>query len=195
MIKNIIIICIVIIVIILLAQNIVKEVEKFEMNKKLNGISGTNGKKSVDNEIVNLYNQPSSYQTNANNVLYMDEQEVMNQQKYLDNKSQVYNQILLQDMQDVVYYYNDMVDQNGITYDANDIINQKDKIDYSKVRTGYQKCLEGCTGGLCVQNGYSGNASCIPLPKAPFDFGTLWKNPEFTYQLQDIYHNVNDGIY
>ena len=44
------------------------------------------------------------------------------------------------------------------------------------------KCQKSCNG-ICVELGYTGVASCFPKEDKPFDWGTLYKNPEFTYGL------------
>ena len=43
-----------------------------------------------------------------------------------------------------------------------------------------QKCQEKCKG-ICLEYGYTGQATCYPKPKQSFDFGTLYKNPTFSY--------------
>jgi len=97
------------------------------------------------------------------------------------NKPQSYNQILLDDIADLTYYENDVLNQSKINENAYDIINQIDLVDYGKVTTGMQKCNKNCNG-VCLELGYTGSATCFPTT-TPFDYGTLYKNPEFTYGL------------
>ncbi len=97
------------------------------------------------------------------------------------NTPQSYNQILLDDIADLTYYENDVLNQSKINENAYDIINQIDLVDYGKVTTGMQKCNKNCNG-VCLELGYTGSATCFPTT-TPFDYGTLYKNPEFTYGL------------
>lgn len=92
-----------------------------------------------------------------------------------------YNQILLEDTADLTYYENDVLNQSKINENAYDIINQIDLVDYGKVRTGMEKCKLNCNG-VCLELGYTGSATCFPTTQ-PFDYGTLYKNPTFTYGL------------
>jgi len=78
------------------------------------------------------------------------------------------------------YYQNDTLNQSGINENSYDVINQIDKVDYGDVKTGMQKCQESCKG-LCLEYGYTGSATCYPKPKQAFDYGTLYKNPTFSY--------------
>lgn len=91
-----------------------------------------------------------------------------------------YNATIAQQNKDLTYYDNDSINQSKITEDAYDIVNSLDKIDYGKVKTGYDKCLEQCDG-TCFVMGNSGVATCYPKLNRTFDFGTLYKNPTFTY--------------
>ena len=92
-----------------------------------------------------------------------------------------YNQILLDDIADLTYYENDVLNQSKINENAYDIINQIDLVDYGKVTTGMDKCKKNCNG-VCLELGYTGSATCFPTT-TPFDYGTLYKNPTFTYGL------------
>ena len=92
-----------------------------------------------------------------------------------------YNQILLEDTADLTYYENDVLNQSKINENAYDVINQIDLVDYGKVTTGMEKCKRNCNG-VCLELGYTGSASCYPTT-TPFDYGTLYKNPSFTYGL------------
>ena len=91
-----------------------------------------------------------------------------------------YNQNLSIDNKDNQYFYTDMIDQSKINESAFNIIYSIDPIDYSNVKTGLQKCNEQCKG-ICFENGYDGTSTCYPLQTQIFDWGTLYKNPTFTY--------------
>lgn len=92
-----------------------------------------------------------------------------------------YNQILLDDIADLTYYENDVLNQSKINENAYDVINQIDLVDYGNVTTGMNKCKKNCNG-VCLELGYTGSATCFPNT-TPFDYGTLYKNPQFTYGL------------
>lgn len=91
-----------------------------------------------------------------------------------------YNENLTIDNKANKYYYNDIIDQNKINETSINIIYSIDPIDFSNVKTGIQKCHEDCKG-ICFQNGYDGIATCFPKETKTFDWGTLYKNPTFTY--------------
>lgn len=101
--------------------------------------------------------------------------------KTSENKIQNYNQILLEDTADLTYYENNVINQSNINENAYDIVNQIDLVDYGKVETGMDKCQLNCDG-VCLELGYTGSATCFPKTQ-PFDYGTLYKNPTFTYGL------------
>lgn len=101
--------------------------------------------------------------------------------KSRENKIQNYNQILLEDTEDLTYYENDVINQSKINENAYDVINQIDLVDYGKVTTGMDKCKKNCNG-VCLELGYTGSATCFPKT-TQFDYGTLYKNPTFTYGL------------
>lgn len=101
--------------------------------------------------------------------------------KTLENNVLNYNQILIDMTKDLTYYENNIINQSNIFENANDIINQTDLVDYGDVKTGMQKCNESCDG-VCLELGYTGSATCFPKT-APFDYGTLYKNPTFTYGI------------
>lgn len=103
--------------------------------------------------------------------------------KVSENKIQDYNQILLQDTADLTYYENDVINQSKINENAYDVINQIDLVDYGKITTGMDKCKINCNG-VCLELGYTGSASCFPTTQ-PFDYGTLYKNPMFTYGIDN----------
>lgn len=105
-----------------------------------------------------------------------------NMERKLVEKKQDYEELLERNDNDLVYFQNDFINQSKITEDAYDIVNCIDKVDYGDVTTGMDKCEKNC-GGVCLELGYTGVASCFPKADKPFDWGTLYKNPEFTYGL------------
>lgn len=168
-----------------------KKMDNFK-KVKMYGISGSNGKPSNDVENINVLS--SLEETRLDNENYLKELNVEKKQKYLDNKIQQYNQMLLEENKDVVPFYNDVLNQENIYYDSNDLINQIDKIDYSNIKTGYDKCIKNCNGS-CNIIGYSGFAECIPIDKKGFDYGSLYKNPAFTEGLNVPYYNKNNQYF
>ena len=164
---------------------------------ELRGTSNIDGTKSNDTINVNLndpfinpYELSSEDQTRRNNIKALEYKKSDQDQKYLDNKIQAYNQILLAENNDVTYYYNTLNNNSTITENAYDVINSIDNVDYSKVKeTGHEKCVKYCKG-TCLNNGYNGVASCVPIVGT--NWGTLYKNPEFTYGLNVPYYNVNN---
>ena len=101
--------------------------------------------------------------------------------KVSENRIQDYNQILLEDTADLTYYENNVINQSNINENAYDVVNQIDLVDYGNVTTGMDKCNLNCDG-VCLELGYTGSATCFPKT-TPFDYGTLYKNPTFTYGL------------
>ena len=101
------------------------------------------------------------------------------QQKVLFNNKD-YNDNLSIDNKDNQYFYTDMINQSNINETAFNIVYSIDPIDYADVKTGLEKCNEQCNG-VCFENGYDGIATCFPPQDKSFDWGTLYKNPTFTY--------------
>lgn len=91
-----------------------------------------------------------------------------------------YNENLSIDNKDNKYFYTDMINQSNINETAFNIEYSIDPIDYADVTTGLNKCNKECKG-VCFENGYDGIATCYPPEKQLFDWGTLYKNPTFTY--------------
>lgn len=91
-----------------------------------------------------------------------------------------YNENLTVNNKNNKFFYNDSIDQSKINETAFNIIYNIDPIDFSDVRTGIEKCNKKC-GGICFENGYDGIATCYPLNPQGFDWGTLYKNPIFTF--------------
>jgi hypothetical protein len=123
----------------------------------------TNAKPNITNNSNKLTNQQ---------IAQIDEKILFN------NKD--YNQNLSIDNKNNKYYYDDMIDQSNINETAFNIVYSIDPIDYANIKTGIQKCNENCKG-ICFENGYDGIATCYPNQQNSFDWGTLYKNPTFTY--------------
>ena len=45
--------------------------------------------------------------------------------------------------------------------------------------------------GVCFEGGYTGIATCYPMEQKTFDWGTLYKNPTFTYGYTAFDNNDN----
>ncbi len=114
---------------------------------------------------------------NSNKIQQLELDRV-SQNVLFDNKD--YNQNLSIDNKDNQYYYTDMINQSNINETAFNVIYSIDPIDYSDVETGLDKCNKNCKG-VCFENGYDGIATCYPPQSPSFDWGTLYKNPTFTY--------------
>jgi hypothetical protein len=105
------------------------------------------------------------------------------QNKSTINSPSDYNQIYLEDKADLTYYENNVINQSKINENGYDVVNQIDLVDYGKVTTGMDKCKLNCNG-VCLELGYTGSATCFP-ETTPFDYGTLYKNPSFTYGITE----------
>jgi hypothetical protein len=137
-------------------------------------------KKKEDLSLLNT-NRNSLKLDNSNKNIKSDLKQ-KNMERKLVEKNQDYEELLKRNDEDLVYFQNDFINQSRITEDANDVINCIDKVDYGDVTTGMDKCEKSC-GGVCLELGYTGVATCFPKADKPFDWGTLYKNPEFTYGL------------
>jgi len=141
-----------------------------------NNDNTTNCKKKEDLSLLN---------TNRNSVRLDNKKsnlKMKNEERELVEKNQDYEELLERNDEDLVYFQNDFINQSKITEDAYDVVNGIDKVDYGDVTTGMDKCEKSC-GGVCLELGYTGVATCFPKADKPFDWGTLYKNPEFTYGL------------
>ena len=164
---------------------------------KLRGTSNINGSPSkntinvnLNDKFINPYDLSSNEQTRLNNIKALQYVKSDKQQKYLDNKIQTYNQILLSENNDVTYYYNTLNDNNKVTHNAYDVINSIDNVDYGKVKeTGRDKCRKNCKG-TCLDGGFTGVSSCVPIVGT--NYGSLYKNSQFTYGLNVPYYNKNN---
>ena len=148
---------------------IINKYEYFNLEYFKSGLSGSSGK-------TNLSTQPK----NSNYI----QQKINYEKKQLDKKvlfsNKDYNENLSIDNKDNQYFYTDMINQSNINETAFNIIYSVDPIDYADVETGLDKCNQECKG-VCFENGYDGIATCYPKETTGFDFGTLYKNPTFTY--------------
>ena len=134
-------------------------------------------------ELINNNENMSLLKTNTNSLsLNKNKAKVPINKEKLVEKNQDYTELLEKNQEDVVYFQNDFINQSKITENAYDIVNCIDKVDYGNITTGMDKCELSCNG-VCVELGYTGVASCFPRADKQFDWGTLYKNPEFTYGL------------
>lgn len=140
---------------------------------------------NTDNPLCNNKDNFSLLKTNRNS-LNLDKSNKninkKNMEREVVEKNQDYDELLERNDEDLIYFQNDFINQSKITEDAYDIVNCIDKVDYGDVTTGMDKCEQSC-GGVCLELGYTGVATCFPKADKPFDWGTLYKNPEFTYGL------------
>lgn len=127
-----------------------------------------------------LSNLVKIYPNNSNNT---ENEKFKNISKHMDgnvNSVLSLNKSNTTNTKDLIQYTNDTINQSKINENAYDVVNQIDKIDYSNVKTGIDKCRKSCKG-VCFELGYTGNATCYPKQKKTFDYGTLYKNPTFSY--------------
>lgn len=178
MIKIIIIILIIIILIFMINYFNIFGIENFVIN---------NNQQIKSNELINSTKTGNNKQINKiqNSAITQGDNKSTEQKKsntinrvLFNNKD--YNENLSVDNKDNKYYYDDMINQSNINETAFNIVYSIDPIDYADVKTGIQKCNEDCEG-VCFENGYDGIATCYPKETDSFDWGTLYKNPSFTY--------------
>lgn len=157
-----IIILIIILIILILAYNYfgINKIDNFMGLSKQSNTSGYNSQ--ISNKINNIAQEKAEI---SERILF-------------NNKN--YNQNLSVNNKDNKYYYNDMINQSDINETAFNIEYSIDPIDYSDVETGIEKCNRTCSG-ICFENGYDGIATCYPTNPQGFDWGSLYKNPSFTY--------------
>lgn len=122
----------------------------------------------------------SKISTILNNTQQKDNLEKKKLEKKVMFSNKDYNENLSIDNKDNQYFYTDMINQSNINETAFNIVYSIDPIDYADVETGLEKCNRECDG-VCFENGYDGIATCYPKETTGFDFGTLYKNPTFTY--------------
>ena len=167
-----IIICILIIIILIFLYNYLKiynGIENFINNNTVDIIGKKNIQQSKLNTNKNLLN---SNKLSTQQIAQIDNRILFNNKDYNENLSI--------DNKDNKYYYNDMIDQSNINETAFNVVYSIDPIDYADVKTGITKCNKNCKG-ICFENGYDGISTCYPTQSKTFDWGTLYKNPEFTY--------------
>lgn len=138
---------------------------------KIDNFVNLNNTKNIKNNGFNLNNRFKNKQ-NTQQMAEIDEKILFNNKDYNENLSI--------DNKDNTYYYDDMINQSDINETAFNIVYSIDPIDYANVKTGAEKCDEKCNG-ICFENGYDGIATCYPTQSQTFDYGTLYKNPTFTY--------------
>lgn len=155
----------------------------YEIEKFKNIFSGSTHSSSSNKNISNMKNTF----INSKDKMKLGLSEPHKNQKQLDHIQQKvlfnnkdYNDNLSIDNKDNQYFYTDMINQSNINETAFNIVYSIDPIDYADVKTGLEKCNEQCNG-VCFENGYDGIATCFPPQYKSFDWGTLYKNPTFTY--------------
>jgi predicted Holliday junction resolvase-like endonuclease len=160
--------------------NLEDDIEKFISSRNTNSSSSNvkliHGTKTGNNKISNQIQNKTN--TAKNNISMRQQISNVDSKVLFNNKD--YNENLSIDNKDNKYYYDDMIDQSNINETAFNIVYSIDPIDYADVKTGIQKCNEDCEG-VCYENGYDGIATCYPKETKNFDWGTLYKNPTFTY--------------
>lgn len=120
------------------------------------------------------------FNTKIEHFVDSDIQDLENTQSQVLFTNKDYNENLSVDNKDLRYFQNSMIDQSDINETAFNIVNSVDPIDFADITTGIEKCNAECEG-VCFEMGYTGVATCYPLDKQGFDWGTLYKNPTFTY--------------
>ena len=194
MIKILLIILIIIVLVLLFNYFNLTNIEKFKISSSgsANIFSGSHsGSQSGQNFLKNsnsvsgiipnlrLKSQiKSQIKSNNNKINQENLVTSIDNQVLFDNKD--YNENLSIDNKDNQYFYTDMINQSNINETAFNVVYSIDPIDYADVKTGLEKCNEECKG-VCFENGYDGIATCYPPETQPFDWGTLYKNPTFTY--------------
>lgn len=166
-----IIIFIVILIILILSYNYygIIQIENF---LNLNQTKNNSNAQHLNNRFKTSQLDKKMQKNNTQEIAEIDERILFNNRDY--------NQNLSIDNKNNKYYYNDMINQSDINETAFNIVYSIDPIDYSNVETGIEKCNRQC-GGICFENGYDGIATCYPTQQSGFDWGTLYKNPTFTY--------------
>jgi hypothetical protein len=129
-----------------------------------------NNNKQLSSNIDNFkidYNVDSLAINKSNN----DKSVIIGDSNFRDNPFVIYD--------DLTYYDNDTINQSNIIETAYDVVNMIDLVDYSKVKTGMEKCKDKHgNDGVCFEGGYTGTATYFPKMNH-YDYGTLYKNPMF----------------
>jgi len=157
MLKILILVILIMIIVVSINYNYISSIS--ENFSKSSGISSSNNLK------LSTVNKSQNKLSIKNNISF-------------NNKD--YNENLSVDNKDLTYYDNDVINQSNINETSFNIINSIDPIDYADVKTGLEKCNQECKG-TCFEMGYTGVATCYPKETQSFDWGTLYKNPTFTY--------------
>lgn len=144
----------------------------YEIEKFKNNYSGSTHISSSNKNNKNISNMKNTFNPNQKQLDHIQQKVLFNNKDYNDNLSI--------DNKDNQYFYTDMINQSNINETAFNIVYSIDPIDYADVKTGLEKCNEQCNG-VCFENGYDGIATCFPPQYKSFDWGTLYKNPTFTY--------------
>jgi len=147
----------------------IKQIENF---LNLNQIKKNFNAPHLNNRFETLQQEKKFKKNDRQEINEIDESILFNNRDY--------NQNLSIDNKNNKYYYNDTINQSDINETAFNIVYSIDPIDYSNVESGIEKCNRQC-GGICFENGYDGIATCYPTKQSGFDWGTLYKNPTFTY--------------
>jgi hypothetical protein len=161
---------ILIIIIIIVLANILDRYDTVSVEKFTNS-------KNLNNRFTNK-NLNSKPNTNPKPNLNTQQITDIDESILFNNKD--YNENLSIDNKNNKYYYDDMINQSDINETSFNVVYSIDPIDYADVKTGATKCDENCKG-ICFENGYDGIATCYPSQQNTFDWGTLYKNPTFTY--------------
>lgn len=151
----------------------------FQMDKIENFLNGI-GKGSRNGNNTRSGSQTNNNQDLNNRFKKNEKQQIAEIDEKILFNNRDYNENLSIDNKDNKYFYNDTIDQSNINESAFNIVYSIDPIDYSNVKTGIEKCNGNCDG-TCFENGYDGIATCYPKETQGFDWGTLYKNPTFTY--------------
>jgi hypothetical protein len=167
-----------------LVNNKKEDLSLLNTNRNSLRLDNTNKNMKSDNSNKNMRsdNSNKNMRSDNSNKNMRSDLNLKNAERKLVEKNQDYDELLERNDEDLVYFQNDFINQSKITEDAYDIVNCIDKVDYGDVTTGMDKCEKSC-GGVCLELGYTGVASCFPKADKPFDWGTLYKNPTFTYGL------------
>ena len=179
MFKIIIVILLIIILIFVINYFKLFDIENFVSNLNTNltsSIKLIHGSKTSNNKSANKIQ--NSINTARDNISLRQQISNVDNKVLFNNKD--YNENMSKYNKDNKYYYDDMIDQSNINETAFNIVYSIDPIDYADIKTGIQKCNEECEG-VCFENGYDGIATCYPKESKNFDWGTLYKNPTFTY--------------
>jgi len=127
--------------------------------------------------LLNNNNKPLSSNIDNFEITYNVDSSPINKSVIIGDNNLRSNPVVMYD--DLTYYENDTINQSKIIETAYDVVNMIDLIDYSKVKTGMEKCKDKHgNDGVCFEGGYTGTATYFPKMNH-YDYGTLYKNPMF----------------